>query len=269
MLLRDPRPAADVLRHTGLDGADLLALEGLAGAEDSAVYLSGSLAEGIGNDGSDIDVYVVGSRAPSGPNIVASRRIGISVHMVHGRRVDFEYWPDAVVDDVCERLDSLRIGREFLGGRFDLSEEQFVHRLGVGIPLTGIEKWRTLRERVDREAFRGYLEQQAIHLLDGTIDDLDGMLRAGDLEVVAHRARDVVGYAVDVHRHHCGDTNPTPKWRAKVLARLPASERTDHVRERYRELTFGALDTSDECAVEAYLTACAAFAHRVVRWAQG
>jgi predicted nucleotidyltransferase len=258
-----------VARASGLMVDDLLALEGLP-SKGRAVYVSGSLVEGLGNPGSDLDVYVVGGRVLAPTADVSKKHYSISIHYCADRRIDFEYWAAESVERIAGALSAVKVGEEFVADRLEAIDEVFVHRLLVGCPIGDDSAWEELRALFDADRFRAYLTQQAIHRVDGAIEDISGMVEVEDFASVLLRCRDVVGIATDAYAHSCGSTNPLTKWRARIVANLPQGELASYVRERYATLTFGAFASPDDGdAVRSYIEESVQYAHRVVNWIQG
>jgi hypothetical protein len=245
------------------DPAELLALEGIDPDGPSVVYLSGSVVEGLANSASDIDLFVVADGAePRAPAVFRKSRFSVAIHFVGARRIDFEYWPPKEVLAIARRLAAVQPGKEFVAEALDPTDEVFIHRVGIGVPLVNAEGFRKLQAEFDFERFRRYLVQQAVHRLDGALEDLTGMLDDGDLEVALLRARDVVGLAADAFLHDRGFTNTLPKWRARLLA--AAGAEAAGVRERFWALQFPAGGVlANEGSRRRYVHCCIEFANRV------
>ncbi len=255
---------------TGLSTRALLELEGLHRKPHAVVYLSGSLVEGFGNTSSDVDIFVVDDSEPVGDLVVRKDVCTIAIHLLEHRRADFEYWRPAVVESIRQKLAAIQPGEEFVAEKLAPIEELFVHRLLIGKPLAAEEAFAELRDSFDAERFRSYLVQQAIHRADGALDDLGGMLEDDDLLTPLLRARDLVSFALDAYAHDRGNTNTLPKWRAKIVARLPDDERSRAVARDYWRLQFPT-DRAlrhDPRAAHEYVRECIAFANRVTAWIQ-
>lgn len=254
------------LATLGTTRAQILEMESLGAAFAGAVYVSGSLVEGFGNPGSDIDIFVVGDHGSAAELVVHKAHFSIAIHFLGKRRVDFESWGEAFVADLARRLSEVRLGREFVAEKLDLIEELFIHRIRIGLPLTNTERFVALRQRFDFDRFRGYLVQQSIHRIDGALEDLLGMLEADDRDTAILRARDLVSLTCDAFCHHAGNTNPLPKWRLRILRALPPSAEAENVAAAFWELSFPNARAlrNDPQLVRAYAQRCMAFSHEVV-----
>lgn len=269
-------PSHGLLAKLGVDAEVALMEEGIGPDPDAAVYLSGSLVEGFGNRGSDIDIFVVGSLTPSSSGmLIHKEHFTISLHYYDQRRVDFEYWPEAPVLSLADRLATMRLGEDFVAEKLASVEELFIHRLHIGLPLRTPERLEELRALFDRRRFCQYLTQQSIHRIDGAVEDIAGMLDDQHYEVAVLRSRDLAALATDAYGHSLGNTNPLPKWRSQVLRVLqrnhPDDLRLSEVKQKFWELQFpspakGLLIPS---SAERYANDCLEFAERVVQWIQG
>lgn len=264
--------AGAALATLGLDKTSVLHLENLDRTSlDVTVYFSGSLAEGLGNRGSDVDIFVIADREPDGPHIIRKSDFCISIHFAGRRRVDFEYWPASAPVRIAEKLDRLRLGDDFVAEKLTPVEELFVHRLFIGLPLSGASGFATLQGIFDRARFSGYLTQQAIHRIDGAHEDLCGMLEEQQWDVAVLRARDLMELSVDAWSFHRGRTNPLSKWRSRLLERCGDDAQANLVRRAFWELEFPFQTSTcpESGPTEAYVHRCMAFSEQVVQWIQG
>ena len=222
----------------GLSAAELLARAGLDARSDACAYLAGSLAEGMGNSGSDVDVYVVGSAQPNNATVHVYGQARVSVHRLDTRRLAFEYWSDGSVLELAQKLEHLGFAQ---GGRTNLplerrlSDEEafFIHRLRTGRPLLNPERWAAFRCHFDFAKLADYLLRCRLNEIDHWHEDMVGMLDDGHIDAGLLVARELLNVTCEAYGHHLGSTNPRRKWRAQVLAQLPQSAELERMRERY------------------------------------
>lgn len=225
----------------GVTTVELLSRGNLVRDTSAAVYLSGSLAEGMGNSASDVDVYVVSNSEPTlqtsevfGSARVAAQRLG-------QRRLAFEFWSLESADALATKLDALNL-RE--GGEDELpihrrlkdEEQLFVHRLRTGLPLSYGPAIGELRRRFDFQKLAQYLLRCRIHEIDHWHEDLVGMTDDGDAETGIFIARELLNVACEAYGHALGNTNSRRKWRLKVLAQFAPTAELQFVREQYWSL---------------------------------
>ena len=179
----------------------------------------GSLAEGLGNRKSDVDLLLLTPRpecAAASPDEVRSFVAGWCV-------VDLRIIPAALADALRQRLRdwarggwTLTVAADFTG-----SELLLLHRLGAGQPL-----WPAGDGDEDGDAARladvARLKLHVARHMARTLQvDMAGYREAGDFRSLVYSAQDLLGHAVDGLLAAFGLTNPTPKWRSRLLERLP------------------------------------------------
>lgn len=240
-------------------------------AKDDFVYLSGSLVEGLGNAWSDIDVYVVSDLKPVGDSITAEGAAAVSNHLLESRRIDYEYWPPAYLDELATRLANLRPGQR-VTGVLSLVDEVFLHRLLIGLPLSNEGALARAQSRIRKDDFALYLSKKAIEATNGIFEDVGGMIESGDVEAGLFRCRDLLAAALDAFVHSRGQTNPNPKWRIKVAARVfeGAPDLAASLYDPYWKLAFPhaqALRRDRQAALE-YMRAVLVHSERLVAAAQ-
>ncbi|HEY3821981.1 MAG TPA: nucleotidyltransferase domain-containing protein [Polyangiaceae bacterium] len=260
----------------GVRAEDLLALEGIGPSIDASVFLSGSLVEGMGNQSSDIDVFVVGEAKPTGENIHVAGDAVFSVHMHGKRRVDFEYWRDGAALALAEKLDALTTTDEgsdnvLMEKRLTDEEIAFMHRVRTGVPLLHDERFDRLRSRFEFARLSAYLTEVKLREIDDAVEDVCGMMDDGDVDVGLMRARDLLNVVCDAYGHHLGSTNIRRKWRTKVLEAYRSRDHADEVLGRFWELQFpdGSTVRADREAYRAYAERCVRLANKVTDWILG
>ncbi|MEA3035260.1 MAG: hypothetical protein QOH04_1019 [Sphingomonadales bacterium] len=181
----------------------------------------GSLAEGLGNRKSDVDLLLVTPRREHGgasPDEVLSFAVGQCI-------VDMRIVPAALASGLRSRLGTWAQGGWNLmtPSDFNAGELLLLHRLGAGLRL-----WCAPEAGVDEEDAR--LEEDiarlklhvARHLARTLQVDMVGYCEVGDHQSMVYSAQDLLGHAVDGLLAGFRLTNPTPKWRSRLLDRLPA-----------------------------------------------
>lgn len=187
--------------------------------DDSCVFVSGSLVEGYGNQGSDIDVFVVGERP--GKTVIASLpECDVDVMEIGGVRYDVEYWSPDAVDKLLERLEALEFDGECYPVHLSPDELQFCHRLRIGIPIAGQERFDQLIATLATERLLGYIVFFAHADYDDAVDDALSALDAGDLRTSITCSRIALEAAIDCCLALRGDTSTKGKWRWRRLSRL-------------------------------------------------
>ncbi len=221
---------AEQLRFNGHGVAQLqnLAKEKLIAAIGEPVgvktaWVSGSLVEGLGNKGSDVDIFVLVSELSQ--TLPATRRDADHFTLAFisdDVRYDVEYWPEDRVRILADRLASVRLDDPEFNSNHYLSywESEFIHRLAVGLPLIDESVFRRTLALFDIRAFSIYLFENCLRRFDDAFDDTVGMLADGQLPNAALRAREVVAHAIDALLYATGVTNDKTKFRSAKLRRV-------------------------------------------------
>ncbi len=251
----------------------ILSLEGYPDGSDTTVYVSGSVVTPFANPWSDIDVYAISDRGPTGGAVVDETTNLVAQHFVDDQRVDYEFWRPVDVERLADRLDGMTLGvaRFPPHGLFSYNEECFMHRLRVGVAMLDEERFEAFRGLFDFDKLGRYQAQEAIRETDGFYEDVCGMLEAGDMDSAVLNARRLVELGADAYLHSIGTTDPNVKWRARHLQELDdGSALHDDVRSTYWRLEFPVHvgpDASPENR-KGYVETCIAFSRRLTSWIQ-
>jgi hypothetical protein len=203
------------------DRASLLAsAESIAGLDGSDVLLAvGSLAEGIGTVKSDIDLILVTPRAVSfDPPEMVSWVVGKCI-------VDCRVLPSAFIDELLARLAAWSQLPWDVTKAANFSYEQLLllHRLSSGVLLApGVCADATVSIRPPRRQIARLKLHAARHMARTKQVDMAGFKDARDYRSLAFAAQELLGNAVDGLLAVFLQTNPTPKWRSRLLETLPA-----------------------------------------------
>ena len=212
-------------------------------------------------------MYAIGDGTPRGEVRFNRPDHAIDIYFAGRRRVDVEYWRRADALAIAARLAAIRVGHEFVADALSETEQTFVHRVLIGVPLAEPEAFAAFRAAFSADAFRAFLTQHATHRIDGAIEDVIGMIDDDDRASVVTRARDLAGFAIDVHRYRLGSTNPLPKWRGRIhLAQTPTRFSAELWRLYFPDGP-ALIASASLCA--AYGRACVELANEVVEWVQG
>jgi hypothetical protein len=211
-----------------LNGVTMAELHTGIVARDAActAWLAGSLLDGLGNPGSDIDVFVLSSERVS-PSVVAKQLAhhDVVIRYVSGKRVDYEYWDSNHVKALLRRLARDDFSSETCNvlGLFDEDELALLHGVRIGRALHRPERFDELKAGLDVAALQSYLYELRCLYVDDAVDDAAGIYSEGDYQTAALRAREAVGFAIDCLLHSHGVTNHGQKHRLPLLRRLVES----------------------------------------------
>jgi hypothetical protein len=210
----------EFLSLKGADRASLVAsADSITGLEGDDVLLAvGSLAEGIGTTKSDMDLFLVTSRDISyGPQEIVSWVVGKCI-------VDCRVLPLAYVGELLARLEEWSQSPWNVMKPADFTYEQLLllHRLSAGLLLAphdagGVAAIRPARRQVARLKLHA-----ARHMARTYQVDMAGLRDARDYRSLMLAAQELLGHSVDGLLAAFLQTNPTPKWRSRLLETLPA-----------------------------------------------
>jgi len=182
------------------------------------VLLSGSLVDGFGNRGSDIDIVVVaGSAPPPGRQPFFLRSAG--------RWVDVEAWGRTQLDALTMRG---RQASEIPGNLADYAPLRYhqavsLHRFSIAIGLTSPPPGAAPPPSL--EPCRHRLAQAAYHLMTARNlwQDAAGAFASSQPEDTSYMAAMGLERCFDAWAALAGETNPNEKWRAAKHRRLAAN----------------------------------------------
>lgn len=229
------------------------------GLSPVTAFISGSLVEGLGNATSDIDVYVVVPAMPEDLPSLESREVA-------QRRADFLY---VTQSQLLELASAVRdVSQLHQRGPLSDGAAELCHRILVGQPLQNAAAFAALRAQFDPRCVQMQLLNKMLGLIDISLEDVWGMVDAGDLDCACFLARDVAHEAAIAFLLSIGETNIKMKWTAKLM-RLRASEpRFSAVRSEYWATQFPADELTSESARRAFIDRCVRFSHQTTERAQ-
>lgn len=213
--------------------------------DEDTILVAGSLVDGIGNQYSDIDVYVLTPTLRQSKDIDIGRHHRVididrtviragdgekTVRLIHtvlpnsGVKVDIELCQWQEVDVILDRLNSIFryavTTPELLTQNMTYREKQFLHRLHNCIVLRDNDRYQSIRQSASRSQFC-YLNYRW-HASDfSMLLDIMGAWQAGELLRAADLARDNLASQAVSLLALCGETNCSRKWLIAMLDRLP------------------------------------------------
>lgn len=191
---------------------------------------AGSVVEGLGNTKSDVDLLLLTSRDEA---TVPTKEIGL---VIGACLADLQLIPIREVENLLARLKAW--GSEPWSAThapsFSGDERRLLHRLLNNIVLYNeCGKW-AFDFKPDLNMLARLKLQVARHMSRTIQIDMVGNREANDYVSLAFAAQDLLCQAVDGLTAAYTFTNPTPKWRSRILEHFPQSwERPLRVRPSY------------------------------------
>lgn len=207
--------------HRVQESAWMAALdEVVADIPDGALALAGSLIEGIGNERSDIDVYLVAASPDDGRLSFGDAH----VVAVGGLVVDIEYVDPARLrrlTDTLARFPSAEVRNQRPSAvALTLAEIKILHNLRVARPVKGEDAWRATVRAIDARGLARLIFDFCAVSIDMTQEDAVGFLEAEDPESAVALLRMLRQHLAGALLAAFGETNPAEKWRSLKLRRL-------------------------------------------------
>lgn len=194
------------------------AVESTAGLRPDDVLLGvGSVVEGLGNSKSDLDLVLITRR----DDACLPREIAVVV----GRCLsDVQIVPASEVEHLIARLNlwSAQPWDVAHSCGFSLEERRLLHRLlNCTVLFEGPSSRLTFLLPERRQIAR--LKLQLARYMARTIQiDMAGNREDDDYATLVLAAQELLGHAIDALLAGYHLTNPTPKWRTRLLKMLPA-----------------------------------------------
>jgi hypothetical protein len=201
-----PAIVANAQKSVGLDRTDIL-------------LAVGSLAEGLGNSKSDLDLLLI---TPREADVLPSREVALVVGKCLS---DIQVLPLLKLEEILARFDAWAALPWDIthAANFTLDDRRLLHRLlHCSVIFEGENSRFTALKPAQDELAR--LKLQVARHMSRTIQvDMAGNREAGDYSSLVFAAQDLLGHAVDALAagHHL--TNPTAKWRSRILECLPVN----------------------------------------------
>lgn len=208
---------------------------------DWAVVLEGSIAEGFGNPGSDIDFLLIGRNEDELPTMP-------SLFFVDGRRVEIR---TRSVRQIVEQITGLEAGAKRVG-RIPEDLLNRCQRLLHSFPLRGHALVEEVKGMLPVERFRKIAADWWAHYARQSLRHATAMMCLGEPEEAVDWARAGLVQVVKAWAAGQGETYLEPKWLSMQLDRAARPD----VRDSYWQLESAGL----EVAPGDYLGACLEFA---------
>jgi hypothetical protein len=198
----------------------------------TTVFLSGSLVEGIGNDSSDVDVFVVHddgtalSGSASGVDLTIADAL-VNIDYVDDVRIDTEHWMHGAVLGVATAIAEAASAGEIAAGGIAEHQLQLAHRIRVGFPVTGKREFTEIQAAFDWSKLSRVLAMRFLSMYSDAAEDAAGAVRAGDVGTALLASRRTLGAVTDALLAIAGCTNNKQKWRFAKLRQLGDRELLD------------------------------------------
>jgi hypothetical protein len=228
--------ASQLLDRYGVTEAQMTAALDLQ--DGDVAYLSGSVADGLGTSGADLDVYVLATRA----SLAARRHAFATERAVQQRQQDFgivylsighteldiEWHPLDKIIQLFDALDAMQpVSREGLWssfrwlGNFERSHAlEVLHRLRVSVPIADVAVYERLRKRFPETTFLQWNQLFNLMECEDFAKGTRRSLREDDPESALLKLRRYYDSLADAALFGAGESLDRWKWRLPKLRRL-------------------------------------------------
>ncbi|MBG9792694.1 hypothetical protein ABD76_09390 [Paenibacillus dendritiformis] len=156
------------------------------------VFASGSLIQGIGNNKSDLDLFVVTESIDSlkGEQSIEydNNYFMISFARIDGIDCDIEYWSLYVVEELLDQLESIDFNDtnkrslhqlNVRGGDFN-SITSFLHRFITSTAIYNHDLYNSYKNKVNLKNYYRLMTRWYVNLVDNAYDDIIGNFEKGE-----------------------------------------------------------------------------------------
>jgi translation initiation factor 2 beta subunit (eIF-2beta)/eIF-5 len=187
------------------------------------IYKSGSLAEGLGNDRSDIDIFIITDNCPDTHQFTLSDDGEVII--------DVEYWSFSDVENYIAKINSINF-QDIQTSLPYVSPDilKFLNNLLVGTALHNKNQYCTIVKAINKSQLSNYIQRLRINQYDNLYEDIVGSIDEGDLDTAFMNSIILSNLSIDALLAFKGNTNPNGKWRVKLLNRFGLiNERTNYL----------------------------------------
>ncbi|HEY0479797.1 MAG TPA: hypothetical protein VGD37_19895 [Kofleriaceae bacterium] len=214
----------DITEFLHLRGADLASVVATVQAAvrleaDDVLLAVGSVAEGLGNSKSDLDLLLITPRDPGA--LPARDELGL---MAGRCLIDVRIMHASEVDQLLGRLRAITtLPWDVTNAvKLTIDERTLLHRLLHGYPLVearGAQRTAVMPSAAELSRLKLQVARQEARTVQV---DLVGYRETGDHRTLVFAAQHLLGQAVDALTASYQLTHPVAKWRYRMLDRLPA-----------------------------------------------
>lgn len=195
-------------------------LDSLAQQGFACIFVSGSITEGFFNEFSDLDVFTIGKmqhgvHVDGDPSTTIDYRLNDSL----GITMDVEYRLEQDVSDLITRLARADLATENPYGVLTASDEEFLRRIYVGVPLFGEKYFSDLQEKINFRKAQLLYASRLLQNYDTVVEDVVGQMHMEDPYNAVFGFQSLLGIVVDVSLLLNAKIFPKSKWRYLLLKR--------------------------------------------------
>jgi hypothetical protein len=183
------------------------------------LFAAGSLIEDLGNEASDLDLFLITER-----DDIAYTSLRDVAFTVGKSIIDIRVLQYQEVNAILQRFTRWAEQNGPSRGAFAFTEDErkFLHRLHSGLLIDGAAAFEVIRAQATAQRLARHKLDWARHLAATIRIDLMGLRAESEYESMLLAGQELLWHSADALLAAHGHVNPNPKWRIKLLRRLPA-----------------------------------------------
>ncbi|MEU1755447.1 nucleotidyltransferase domain-containing protein [Micromonospora matsumotoense] len=202
--------------------------EAVPGLGEPVLFLAGSMVDGLANDGSDLDVYLVAEAGVTGAATTTRRREkNGTIGFLESREINLSILDPTGLAELATSFGACLASMAGDGGIAQLDSEndlKVLHRVRTGQPLRGGPGLRRLGADLGCDRLDAYLANLHGVTALNRARDVQGELSAGREESAGWMLREALVHTGQLALALGGETNPSRKWLVRLLRRPGAHQ---------------------------------------------
>lgn len=202
--------------------------------KDDIVFASGSLIQGIGNDKSDLDLFVITERFNEIDSdfTYEQQNYKVGFNRISGVDCDIEYWLMDVVEQLIDQVNQIDFYdlniRSFnqikIKGYNTPVLTSFLHRFIVSENIHNVQRHSELYEKLNKENYYRLMSRIYVNHVDNAYDDVIGNLEKQEYETAYLIVRETLLLAMTAYVFSMHQTTDRTKWTYKIMKDIAAED---------------------------------------------
>lgn len=187
--------------------------------DSDVVFLSGSIIEGFGNKGSDLDVYIISRENQNNiPRDVPFKEFPFGTEYTflgHEILISVMLITENNLIKLLSKVNTMLERKQV--GSLDKKSIELYHRVYNGVAIKGMQNYQEYLGLLNIHIFSQSLHDNRTSYSENRQDDAIGALESGDIYTAFISARISLETAVEALLYLKGETNPSDKWLFRKL----------------------------------------------------
>ncbi|TCT17488.1 hypothetical protein EDD68_1317 [Melghiribacillus thermohalophilus] len=202
--------------------------------KDDLIFFSGSLVECIGNARSDLDIFVLYSKASDRKTYDYDfGELKTEFKRVLEINCDIEYWPIEVLQNIIEQINNINFSNDkrtinhlMIKGYNFKQLSSLLHRFYVSVPHNqNTEMYLSIRETLNESNYFRMMTRFYINAVDNLYDDVIGTMENNDLLTSLHISKSMLVNSLMALLFSKSVSIDREKWVFKKLEKLSSTDK--------------------------------------------